>query len=256
MQVVEAGLDADDARRAPVRLGAAGVGGLRLIHLSDLHATDHRHVWDYDGGLRRRRSDSAAKLDRLVTLLRLRRPELAGASVVITGDLTDRGDRAGHRLAAAFVDAVRSEGYGVHVVPGNHDWFWKGNRGADAVLERARALTAARPGARRRAPLARVARLHALTRHRYPAVGRSGGRANSLGRVRPLAVVLHYRRTASYGLNVLLGALEQELGAEPGVRLHLASGADAALAATEAARSAGCRVLVAWSFYSPEGSVK
>lgn len=74
----------------------------------------------------------------------------------------------------------------------------------------------------------------------------------SVGRVRPLAVVLHYRRTASYGLNVLLGALEQELGPDPGVALHPASGADAALAAVTAALAGGHRVLVAWSFYSPE----
>ena len=70
--------------------------------------------------------------------------------------------------------------------------------------------------------------------------------------MRPLAVVLHYRRTASYGLNVLLGALEQELGPDPGVALHPASGADAALAAVAAALAGGHRVLVAWSFYSPE----
>lgn len=68
----------------------------------------------------------------------------------------------------------------------------------------------------------------------------------------PLVVVLHYRRTASYGLNVLLGALEQELGEDPGLEVVTASGVDEALAATVAAVARGCRVLVAWSFYSPE----
>lgn len=67
-----------------------------------------------------------------------------------------------------------------------------------------------------------------------------------------LTVVLHYRRTATYGLNVLLGALEQELGPDPGVGIVEASGIDAALAAVAEAQLRGDEVLVAWSFYSPE----
>lgn len=67
-----------------------------------------------------------------------------------------------------------------------------------------------------------------------------------------LTVVLHYRRTATYGLNVLLGAVEQELGVQPGLRLETASGIEAALAAATVAAERGDRVLVAWSFYSPE----
>ncbi|MCU0273654.1 MAG: TIGR04013 family B12-binding domain/radical SAM domain-containing protein [Acidimicrobiales bacterium] len=65
-------------------------------------------------------------------------------------------------------------------------------------------------------------------------------------------VVLHYRRTATYGLNVLLAAVEQELGPEPGLDLRLARGLDETVAASAEALAAGRRVLVAWSFYSPE----
>jgi B12-binding domain/radical SAM domain protein len=67
-----------------------------------------------------------------------------------------------------------------------------------------------------------------------------------------LTVVLHYRRTATYGLNVLLAALEQDLGPAPGVAVVAARGLDEAIGAASAAVEVGGRALVAWSFYSPE----
>lgn len=70
-----------------------------------------------------------------------------------------------------------------------------------------------------------------------------------------LSVVWHYRRTATYGLNVLLAALEQELGNDPGVTLRPTSGIDAAIAATNEETAAARRAVVAWSFYSPEAAV-
>ena len=61
------------------------------------------------------------------------------------------------------------------------------------------------------------------------------------------ALVLHYRKTSRYGLNVLLGAVEQD----PRTR-HLpaaaAFGLDAAVAATRQALAAGGPVVVGWSF--------
>jgi len=67
-----------------------------------------------------------------------------------------------------------------------------------------------------------------------------------------LTVVLHYRRTATYGLNVLLGALDAELGSRDGLEVVAASGLDAALSAAGDAIARDRQVLVAWSFYSPE----
>lgn len=61
------------------------------------------------------------------------------------------------------------------------------------------------------------------------------------------ALVLHYRKTSRYGLNVLLGAVEQDrrtrdLPATP------AFGLEAAIAAARAALAAGRRPVVGWSF--------
>lgn len=65
-----------------------------------------------------------------------------------------------------------------------------------------------------------------------------------------VTLVLHYRRTATAGLNVLLGAIEQELR-EPDwleiVAVHRPDELDAAVTA-----AATAQVVVAWSFYSPE----
>lgn len=154
---------------------------MRLIHLSDLHATTRRHSWDYDGRLRRHRTRSRERLALLAAFLHRRRAELAGAPVVITGDVTDRGDAAGHRLAAAFLAALRADGYGVHVVPGNHDWFWKGNRGLDALHRRWAGAFDGSVGRGRRpaeqAPSTPAARFRELAGHPFPhAVDVPGGR--------------------------------------------------------------------------------
>ena len=67
-------------------------------------------------------------------------------------------------------------------------------------------------------------------------------------------LVLQYRRSASYGLNVLLGALEAELDPDPGLTIVTASGIDDGIAAAGAAVARGERVVVAWSFYSSEAT--
>lgn len=64
-----------------------------------------------------------------------------------------------------------------------------------------------------------------------------------------LVLILRYRKAVTYGLHVLLGALEEhETGTPYDVRF-----ADSAEAtAAEIRRAAGARVLVLWSFYSPD----
>ena len=67
------------------------------------------------------------------------------------------------------------------------------------------------------------------------------------------ALVLHYGPYNSAALNVLLGALEPR-AAELGLALHLARGREALLRLLERDCAAVERVLVAWSFYSPEAA--
>ena len=67
----------------------------------------------------------------------------------------------------------------------------------------------------------------------------------------PLDVVMRYRKGYTYGTHALLAALEVE---EPGgpYELHLARSSDEVVAAVTAGVLAGRRVLIAWSFYSPD----
>jgi B12-binding domain/radical SAM domain protein len=63
------------------------------------------------------------------------------------------------------------------------------------------------------------------------------------------ALVIHYRKTARFALNVLLGAVETD----PRTRnlpVALAEGVDETVAAVRAARAAGRRPVVAWSFFT------
>ncbi len=66
-----------------------------------------------------------------------------------------------------------------------------------------------------------------------------------------LAVVWAYRRTGKFAFHVLTGALESD-PALGGVPIEFANGVDAVVAAIGAARARGQRVLVGWSFYSPD----
>ncbi len=75
--------------------------------------------------------------------------------------------------------------------------------------------------------------------------------ADPLPAAQPLAIVWAYRRTGKFAFHVLTGALESdpELAAVP---IEFANGVDAVVAAIARARVAGRRVLVGWSFYSPD----
>jgi B12-binding domain/radical SAM domain protein len=64
-----------------------------------------------------------------------------------------------------------------------------------------------------------------------------------------LVLILRYRKAVTYGFHVLLGALEEHDSATP-YEVRFAETAEAT--AAEIRRAAGARVLVLWSFYSPD----
>ena len=66
-----------------------------------------------------------------------------------------------------------------------------------------------------------------------------------------LAVVWAYRRTGKFAFHVLTGALESAPDLAH-VEITFANGVDAVCAAIDEAQRRGCRVLVGWSFYSPD----
>ena len=67
----------------------------------------------------------------------------------------------------------------------------------------------------------------------------------------PLLIVWAYRRTGKFAFHVLTGALESAPDLVH-VPVEFGNGVDAVVAAIEAGRSRGQRVLVGWSFYSPD----
>ena len=69
----------------------------------------------------------------------------------------------------------------------------------------------------------------------------------------PLTVVWAYRRTGKFAFHVLTGALETDVRTA-GVPVVFANGVEAVVAAIGDARARGGRVLVGWSFYSPDAA--
>jgi len=67
----------------------------------------------------------------------------------------------------------------------------------------------------------------------------------------PLTVVWAYRRTGKFAFHVLTGALETDARAA-GVPIEFANGVRAVVAAVQRALALDHRVLVGWSFYSPD----
>ncbi|MCA8952373.1 MAG: TIGR04013 family B12-binding domain/radical SAM domain-containing protein [Planctomycetes bacterium] len=66
-----------------------------------------------------------------------------------------------------------------------------------------------------------------------------------------LTVIWAYRRTGKFAFHVLTGALETDARTAD-VPIEFAGGVDAVVDAIERAQAAGRRVLVGWSFYSPD----
>jgi len=80
------------------------VGGVRLVHLSDLHFGAHADL------------AQIGALERLI-------PELSPSAVVISGDVSQRARHGEFQRALAFIEHCRHTAP-VLVVPGNHDVRW------------------------------------------------------------------------------------------------------------------------------------
>ncbi len=113
----------------------------RLVQLSDLHLTAH----DGDARSEPELFGTLTGMNRVFRRL-LRAPEVRGAdAVLVTGDVTDRGDVASwrrfwHELAAAGLDGR------CLVIPGNHDVCWLGVRLGSERERRAQDLARLRAG--------------------------------------------------------------------------------------------------------------
>lgn len=68
-----------------------------------------------------------------------------------------------------------------------------------------------------------------------------------------LVIIFRYRRANTYGHHAIMAALETDPPARPH-RVQIASTVDDLIVQIHAARADGCRVLVAWSFYSPNAA--
>jgi 3',5'-cyclic AMP phosphodiesterase CpdA len=104
--------------------------GLRVIHISDLHVTHLRRTWDWTNqGPVRDTQDSRAKIRNILTFLmdEKTRSNLGTNAVIITGDLTDRGDSKAYSIIKKnFIQKLQEKGFLVFSVPGNHDYCWEG----------------------------------------------------------------------------------------------------------------------------------
>ena len=115
----------------------------RIIHISDIHCTTRDYLVAFNigvaigdiltGGLagnptRGDDQDTRAKCQELVTFLTGNGPMLRTDKILITGDLVDSGESADFNALAVqcLLDPLRSAGFDVTVVPGNHDYFVDG----------------------------------------------------------------------------------------------------------------------------------
>jgi predicted MPP superfamily phosphohydrolase len=100
----------------------------RIIHISDLHFIDPNSPGTMTlGGFRK--NDSVLRSELIASFLIGNRPILAGpggATVVITGDLTDSGDDADYQFAQTLIGRLRACRFNVYVTPGNHDYCREG----------------------------------------------------------------------------------------------------------------------------------
>src|SRR5512134_1387367 len=78
----------------------------------------------------------------------------------------------------------------------------------------------------------------------------TGGGLWSSGMV-PVTVVWAYRRTGKFAFHVLTGSLETDPRTAR-VPIEFGNGVEAVVAAVQQALARGARVLVGWSFYSPD----
>ncbi len=99
---------------------------LRIIHISDLHFTKSAHTLGGLDGLIDSQN-SQVRSNTIAQYLIDNKALLGTNIVVITGDLTDSGDKADYEIAKAFIQRLDANGFFVASVPGNHDYCWEGN---------------------------------------------------------------------------------------------------------------------------------
>ncbi|MBQ0121640.1 MAG: metallophosphoesterase [Bacteroidales bacterium] len=91
-----------------------------VVVLSDLHvvAPNKAATMTIGAGERKMLKHSALILETVVDSIIARHD---GSSVLVTGDLTDRGDRDSHNHVAAQLKRLQDAGHQCYVIPGNHD---------------------------------------------------------------------------------------------------------------------------------------
>jgi hypothetical protein len=91
----------------------------RIIHISDTHFTDASRT--LDSGYLLDSQNSRLRSRVLGDFLINNKTWLRANKVVITGDLTDSGDIGDYLIARAFIERLKSNGFEVYCLPGNHD---------------------------------------------------------------------------------------------------------------------------------------
>jgi len=103
-----------------VSASAVPMPTMRIIHISDPHFTDSSRT--LDAGYIIDSQNSKLRSSVLSNYLINNKSHLRASKVVITGDLTDSGDKRDYLIAKAFVDKLKNNGFEVYSIPGNHDY--------------------------------------------------------------------------------------------------------------------------------------
>lgn len=85
----------------------------RIAVMSDIHVSSQ----STPAGERKMLDKSRAIFDRLIRQFKTQKPNL----LLVTGDLTEAGDRENHQYVKAGLDQLKAAGVKVFVIPGNHD---------------------------------------------------------------------------------------------------------------------------------------
>ncbi len=91
----------------------------RIIHISDMHFSSSPRT--LDSGYLIDSQNSVLRSTVLSEYLIRNKAQMRANVVVITGDITDSGDTADYVIAQAFIAKLKSNGFSVYSIPGNHD---------------------------------------------------------------------------------------------------------------------------------------
>lgn len=100
----------------------------RIVHLSDMHFSSGKLQWDIvDYHVVLIQHNTTERAEDIRSFLSSHKAALNAPIIVDTGDITDSGDESDFIEASAFLSQLRTAGYTVLNVPGNHDYFANGN---------------------------------------------------------------------------------------------------------------------------------